>query len=882
MCAARGVRLVAVLLGSAGLTLLDACSSDDVRSVTCEGDVSITTTEEWAAFVARGCSSVTGDLRIWDSDLEVVGLPELATAHSVAIFGNPELKSVSLPSLTTVGTLWVAGNVALTGLSLPALTRVDGELYVTNNSAYPSCEALTLLARLRAAGYAGRALVSGNDTSASCPSVGICPGDVVIGSRLDWTALTDAHCEEIAGDLTIRAPDLVELPGQPAITRVDGRLGVTENTSLAILNLPALTSVHTLWIWRNDALSAVALPSLTAAPGVAECGMSRWPPCPSGLEVSDNPELTSLSLPALTTVSALGISANVSLASLSMPSLSTVDGELHVTGNTALPSCDALALVARLRDGGYAGRALVSGNDTSAACPTSPVCPGAVVIESSEDWTALVETGCNEVAGDLTIRTSDVTLLAANPSIALVDGHLGILDNEILARLIIPAVAKTYGLTVSGNAALVGLDLPRLATIEGDLTITGNPTLATLGLDALATAGQYNVISGNAALEDIVLPALTGAGGLSIRDNARLVTVSLPALPEVAIALDFSANPSLTSLSAPSLVTGGWAGIGIADDPALTSVSLPVLATGGVSVSNTALTSLELPALTSGGVSVSDTALTNLGLPALTTGDVSVSNTALTGLELAALVSGELAVDQNPSLISLNLPALTTCPDDGVSVTNNPALTTIGLPVLSSADNLQVYGNEVLETLNAPALATLTEDCGGVFIGETMLTSLSLPALRSTCMLSLWDNPAMVSLDVPALSSVNAVHVVRNGALAGLALEHLTSLAVLQIEGNTALRNLDLGALTSVQYYVHVRNNPALPQCQATAILARLVAFGGESIISGNDTTQLARRVEGSTRRPSSGSCGASAVHSHSRASPSPPGTCGPRRARTA
>ena len=101
-------------------------------------------------------------------------------------------------------------------------------------------------------------------------------------------------------------------------------------------------------------------------------------------------------------------------------------------------------------------------------------------------------------------------------------------------------------------------------------------------------------------------------------------------------------------------------------------------------------------------------------------------------------------------------------------------------------------------------------------------------------------NPALKTIDLPALTKLNGgLTISGNSALPSVSMPALTSTFSLDIVANAALARLDLPVLTTVVdnwYGVTIVANPVLPQCQAEALVARLVGFNGPADIRGNDT----------------------------------------------
>lgn len=226
-------------------------SGTDLAPGVCTGDVTITSSAEMAAFVARGCTSVTGTLSVAGTDLSSFSLPALTSVGgSLNIDDNTALTNFSLPALTKVAVptttyayLNVRNNAALTSFNLPALTSVSA-LNVSDNSALTAFSLPVLT------------------------NVGTMTG----GSQLMF-------------------------------------LQVSNNTSLTTFSFPALTNISALSVADNPALTSFSLPVLTTMSGSATVVIGRI----DGLRVFGNTALTTLSLPALTTVAGdLTITGNTS------------------------------------------------------------------------------------------------------------------------------------------------------------------------------------------------------------------------------------------------------------------------------------------------------------------------------------------------------------------------------------------------------------------------------------------------------------------------------------------------------------------------------------------------------------------------------------------
>lgn len=200
-------------------------------------------------------------------------------------------------------------------------------------------------------------------------------------------------------------------------------------------------------------------------------------------------------------------------------------------------------------------------------------------------------------------------------------------------------------------------------------------------------------------------------------------------------------------------------------------------------------------------------------------------------------------------LARVSLPTLTSVMSGGcwppylcaLEFHDNPKLGSISLPALVHANSVVIRGNGSLTGLSLPALTG-----GEVVVAGSALESLSLPALESPWHLEVSSNAVLRRIEVPALAALwdlGDLTISDNAALARLDMPALVTVSSLTVRGNAVLASMHLPALTTVkpnlswvEATVDIQDNPVLPQCQAEALLARLVGFTGTARISGNDT----------------------------------------------
>jgi hypothetical protein len=332
-------------------------------------------------------------------------------------------------------------------------------------------------------------------------------------------------------------------------------------------------------------------------------------------------------------------------------------------------------------------------------------------------------------------------------------------------------------------------------TLPGSYTIRNGWDLGNLVAAGCTSLTGDLVVDAPGLAAEVRIPALTEVRNLRVIGNDLLTGLSLPALATVRGELRVEGNPALAALSLPALATVEGP-LGVVGCPALAALDLPALAAaGGLSVVAAGVTSVSLPRLAAAGGGVSlqaDPALAAVDLPVLASGLVEVLGCqGLAALQLPALEAGGLNLQEVPALAKLAAPRLAT---SNPTVVVGTALTSLDLPALVEGASLQVHRSPHLAALALPRLARLTD-----------LVVLELPALQA--------------LSLPALAEVSG------------------SFTVMQ---DATLSTIDLPALPTVGQYVNVIDNPALPECLVTALVARWTAAGGATLgvaVSGNDAS---------------------------------------------
>lgn len=202
--------------------------------------------------------TVCGDLIVTgrrSQEMEVLRRLE-AVGGSLIVETNPELTEIpELPALALIGgALSISDNPELSHIhGFPALVTVGGGVYVGENPA------LTSFA------------LGGELTSARSLFLTLNP------------RLREFHCQLVAVDtsLTVTHNSSLEVLEMPAMIEVPGNLYVTANMALRELEFPALRGVGGAWYITDNA----SLPALTGFPVLEHA---------ADVQVSGNPELREL------------------------------------------------------------------------------------------------------------------------------------------------------------------------------------------------------------------------------------------------------------------------------------------------------------------------------------------------------------------------------------------------------------------------------------------------------------------------------------------------------------------------------------------------------------------------------------------------------------
>jgi len=330
------------------------------------------------------------DLRTVTGDLVIAGNPQLTSLDGLGqlrelggtyvIQSNDSLSDISaLGQLNRATSIQLIGNDALQDLAgLEPLVDIDMSLVITNNAALRS---LTGLDHLRTT--TGSIAIRGNQR---------------LGSLAALAGLHEAQLLEISGNDALTAVALDNLQ------KIDVRLLVLTNSTLASVSLPVLTTIGDFARFDGDPMLAqIDLPALLTA---------------GSLLVTNDNSLTTLAAPAL-------VFATTGVQLFNLPRLTTLGFDhLSSIGDTlvlgSLPRLANLTGFARLQSVGGAFSLTAAGSlhDFTGLGALDSV-SGAMTVSNNPVLTSFTGlTRFREVGGGLTITTNSVLPKATSQAFA--------------------------------------------------------------------------------------------------------------------------------------------------------------------------------------------------------------------------------------------------------------------------------------------------------------------------------------------------------------------------------------------------------------------------------------------------------------------------------
>ncbi|MDP2387513.1 MAG: hypothetical protein Q8M29_14140 [Bacteroidota bacterium] len=243
--------------------------------------------------------------------------------QEIKIVGTTNLTTVDLSMITTAIYIEVSNNSALATLNLSGLTRCDGSVIFNNNPALTSLD-ISSLAKITT----GEFVVSNVGlTSLNLPALVKCNTFTTIDEN---TALVSISMPSVTNSINLHIEDNSVLTSISfgAMSTINDTYSISGNPDLNTVSFPALASCGSLSFSSNSDVTSLTFPSLGNAGSVF---------------VSNCASISTMSFPALITTGGINSQNNVALTSLSFPSLTT-SGNINMNNNTLLTSVDLSAL----------------------------------------------------------------------------------------------------------------------------------------------------------------------------------------------------------------------------------------------------------------------------------------------------------------------------------------------------------------------------------------------------------------------------------------------------------------------------------------------------------------------------------------------------------
>jgi hypothetical protein len=172
---------------------------------------------------------------------------------------------------------------------------------------------------------------------------------------------------------------------------------------------------------------------------------------------------------------------------------------------------------------------LITGQDdveALAGCTTA----SAVTIRSGATITLGPLRSLETITGDLmvgpTVGMEELSLLELRE----VGGSIRVVANGSLRGMFLPRLERAGQISVEGNAGVMTVSFPRLATVTGSFVVAENGSLELMDLSALVTVGKDLVITQNNNLALVEADKLTKVLELRIEDNRSLPVEQVDAL----------------------------------------------------------------------------------------------------------------------------------------------------------------------------------------------------------------------------------------------------------------------------------------------------------------------------------------------------------------
>ncbi len=219
--------------------------------------------------------------------------------------------------------------------------------------------------------------------------------------------------------------------------------------------------------------------------------------------------------------------------------------------------------------------------------------------------------------------------------------------------------------------------------------------------------------------------------------------------------------------------------------------------------------------------------------------DSTALDRGVTEISLPRLVSAEkIVIENQQSLATLDLPALSRIGNDGLDIVNNGVLEAISLPALTDVDRIEITGNATLRTIRLDSVVRIAGFGGGqLTVDENPeLTLLNLPQLEFANLLAVTDSGSGATpfvMNAPNLAELGILFLFASSySMESLDLPRLTSVGgTFSFLDTTAMTQYSMPALTTVEGDFNMSNHEVL----AAFTFPSLTTVGGDVDLGFND-----------------------------------------------
>lgn len=204
----------------------------------------------------------------------------------------------------------------------------------------------------------------------------------------------------------------------------------------------------------------------------------------------------------------------------------------------------------------------------------------------------------------------------------------------------------------------------------------------------------------------------------------------------------------------------------------------------------------------------------------------------ITELSLPRLVSAnQITIENQQSLTTIDLPALTRVGSSGLDIVNNGALESLTLPALNDVDRIDIVENASLQTIRLDSIVRIAGFGGGLLTidDNQALELLNLPALEFVNFLSVADSgngAAPFVINAPNLAEVGLGMVVASSyTIEALDFPRLATVGgVFSFNDTQAMTTYSMPALTTIEGDFYMNSHEVLE----TFAFPSLTTIGGD------------------------------------------------------